>query len=74
MTFGSLIQSARKRRKMTQEQLAARVFVSLKTVQFWEQRRRLPRLPTIPKLAKALRTPEKRLLQFVVLSTHKRAG
>jgi len=74
MTFGHLLKTARKRRGLTQEELADRVFVSIKTVQFWEQRRRLPRLPIIPKIARALQMPTKRLLQFVALSTQKRVG
>lgn len=74
MTFGHLIKSVRESQGMTQEELAEQVYISLKAVQSWEQEWRLPRLPMIPKIARALRMPTERLLQFVVLPAEKRVG
>jgi len=74
MTFGRLLKATRENRGMTQEEFARQAFVSLRAVQSWEQQWRLPRLPTIPKIARALRLPEKQVSQFVTLSTYKRVG
>ncbi len=72
MTFGRLVKVTRQSRGWTQEELAHRAFVSLRAVQSWEQQWRLPKLPTIPKVAKALRLPVHQLSQLVTLSAYKR--
>jgi len=53
----------RRRRFMTQTDLAKKVGVSMKTVQSWESGRSLPRLRHIPRLAEALGVPADELLE-----------
>ena len=74
MTLGQFIKTTRAQRGMTQEELAKKLFVSPRSVQSWEQQWRIPRLPTLSKLARTLQVPPNRLLQFVTLSDHKRVG
>ena len=53
----------RRRRFMTQTDLAKKVGVSMKTVQSWEGGRSQPRLRHIPQLAEALGVPPEDLLE-----------
>ena len=52
----------RKMRGLTQEELAKKVGVSNATIGFYETGKRTPRLKTIKKLALALRVSEKRII------------
>lgn len=55
----------RRRRFMTQTELANKVGVSMKTVQSWEGGRSQPRLRHIPKLAAALGVPADEMLEVL---------
>ncbi len=55
----------RRRRFMTQTDLARKVGVSMKTVQAWEAKRAQPRLRHVPPLAEALGVPAEELLDLL---------
>lgn len=52
--LGKRIQRLRKKAGLTQEQLAEKVGISMKYVQFIENARRIPALKTLYKIARAL--------------------
>jgi putative transcriptional regulator len=54
MLFAEALKAARERAGMTQAELARRAGVSLRTIQSWEQGRRVPVSPDFFKLVKAL--------------------
>jgi transcriptional regulator with XRE-family HTH domain len=57
------LQALRRRRFMTQKELAAKVGVSYQTVQTWESGKAQPRLRHIPRLAEVLGVPPEELLE-----------
>lgn len=59
--------AVRRRRFMTQTDLAEKVGVSMKTVQSWEGGRSQPRLRHIPKLAEALGIPTDQIVEILEL-------
>jgi transcriptional regulator with XRE-family HTH domain len=61
---GGQLAALRRRRFMTQTELAERIGVSMKTVQAWEGGRAQPRLRHIPKLAEALDVPAEQLVEI----------
>ena len=60
--LGNAIKKTRKQRQMTQEQLADKVRITPKYVQFVEVARRKPSLKTLYRLAQALKVRPKELL------------
>ena len=52
--IGKFIKNERKAKKMTQEELANKIFVSEKTVSKWENGKGIPDTNTLPKLCEAL--------------------
>lgn len=54
-TFGDHLRDARKRRGLSQRQLAERLGVSHTTIQYWEGDENLPEAAMLPWLAKNLR-------------------
>ena len=54
VTIGSRIAALRKKKDMTQQELAAMLSVSYKAVSKWERGGGLPDLATVPKLALSL--------------------
>ena len=57
MSIAEKIRQQRRLMSLSQEELAYRVGVSLKTVQRWEAEERSPRMGEITKLSEALNTP-----------------
>jgi transcriptional regulator with XRE-family HTH domain len=53
-TMGQKLQQSRKAAGLSQPQLAARAGVPISTLRNWEQDRRIPRLDTATKVAKAI--------------------
>lgn len=52
--IGKHIQDIRVKRKMTQEELAARIGISKSSISEWEACKRVPRMETLRKIAEAL--------------------
>jgi transcriptional regulator with XRE-family HTH domain len=61
-----MLKALREEMGLTQEALAERAGLSLRSLQGWEQGRRLPRVNVLPQLARALGVPLERLVQGVV--------
>ena len=57
------LRDLRRRRFLTQKELAERVGVSYQTIQTWESGTAQPRLRHIPRLAEALGVPAEELLE-----------
>jgi transcriptional regulator with XRE-family HTH domain len=53
-TFGSRLKSRREAKGLSRGEFAASVGVGLRIVESWEQGRRAPKLPEIPKIADIL--------------------
>lgn len=62
---GNQLAGLRRRRFMTQTDLAQKLGVSMKTVQSWEGGRSQPRLRHIPKLAEVLDVPTDQLVEIL---------
>lgn len=75
MTLAQFIKTARTRRGLTQEALAVKVHVSLKTIQSWEQGWRLPHVIYVLRLCHALNlSTEKLLLRVWYCRSRKRTA
>jgi transcriptional regulator with XRE-family HTH domain len=59
------LKALRRRKFLTQKELAAQVGVSYQTIQTWEAGTALPRLRHIPKLAEVLGIEAEQLLEIV---------
>ena len=59
------LKALRRRKFLTQKELAAQVGVSYQTIQTWEARTAQPRLRHIPKLAEVLNVPAEQLLEII---------
>jgi transcriptional regulator with XRE-family HTH domain len=66
MGFATMLKTLREAASLTQEALAERTGLSLRTLQGWEQGRRVPRVKALPPLAKALGVPLERLVEGIV--------
>ena len=64
--FSETLKAARRRANLTQKALAERTRLPLRSLLNWEQGRRLPRLDTVRRLAKALRLPPAELLEAML--------
>jgi DNA-binding XRE family transcriptional regulator len=62
--LGQQIQKIRKERRMTQEELAERIELSTKYVQFIETAHRAPSLKTVYAIAKVLKVEVRELFSF----------
>ena len=67
--FSETLKAARRRANLTQKALAERSGLPLRSLLNWEQGRRLPRLQTARRLAKALRVPPAELLEAMMAAT-----
>jgi transcriptional regulator with XRE-family HTH domain len=66
MRFAEMLKTLREGANLTQEALAERAGLSLRTLQQWEQGRRVPRVNALPRLARALGVPLERLVEGIV--------
>jgi transcriptional regulator with XRE-family HTH domain len=57
-----MLKEARERKGLSQSALAEKAGLPLRSLQNWEQGRRVPRLPEVVKLAKAVGAPLDQLL------------
>ena len=71
---GAVIRSLRERKKMTQAELAARIFVSSKAVSKWETGKGFPDISLLEPLAKALEISVTELLSGASVENRNRSG
>jgi len=64
LRFGKRIKQLRKKAEYTQEQLAEKIKVSTKYIQFLESAKRKPSIKTLNKIARALSVKVKDLFTF----------
>ena len=64
--FSEALKVARRRANLTQKAFAERTGLPLRSLLNWEQGRRLPRLQTVRRLAKALGAPPAELLEAMM--------
>jgi transcriptional regulator with XRE-family HTH domain len=62
MRFTDMLKEAREAKGLSQSALAEKAGLPLRSLQNWEQGRRVPRLPEVVKLAKAVGAPLDQLL------------
>ena len=77
MRFADMLREARERAGLTQQALAERTGLPLRSIQNWEQGHRVPRLPVLLALARALDARPERLLLALAEEqgpTNKRKG
>jgi transcriptional regulator with XRE-family HTH domain len=72
MGFTDMLKEAREKKGLSQSALAAKAGLPLRSLQNWEQGRRVPRLPEVVKLAKAVDTPLDQLLLALAAQANQR--
>lgn len=68
------LKSLRRRKFLTQKELAAKVGVSYQTVQSWEAGAAMPRLRHVPKLAEVLGVDAEQLAEILAAAGKDRAA
>lgn len=66
MGFGRMLKTLREEAGLTQEALAERSGLPLRSIQNWEQGHRVPRVQALPSLARAMGMPVERLVAGIV--------
>jgi transcriptional regulator with XRE-family HTH domain len=75
MRFTDMLKEAREAKGLSQSALAEKAGLPLRSLQNWEQGRRVPRLPEVVKLAKAVGAPlDQLLLALAEQADRKRKG